>query len=106
FDLRPFPPGQLDRVINGPAERATRAGRRLSIEHRLTDRLLADFSEGADTLPLLGFALEKLYHKYGGHGDLTLDDREAIPGPRGPAAYGCFPRTPPTSPPPSLPGPR
>ena len=80
FDLRPFPPGQFDRVINGPAERATRAGRRLIIEPRLTDRLLADFSEGADTLPLLGFALEKLYHKYGGDGDLTLEDYEAIRG--------------------------
>jgi len=80
FDLRPFPPGQFDRVINGPAERATQAGRRLIIEPRLTDRLLADFSEGADTLPLLGFALEKLYHKYGGDGDLTLEDYEAIRG--------------------------
>jgi Novel STAND NTPase 1/TIR domain/WD domain, G-beta repeat len=80
FDLRPFPPGQFDRVINGPAERATQAGRRLIIEPRLTDRLLADFSEGADTLPLLGFALEKLYHKYGGDGDLTLEDYEAVRG--------------------------
>jgi hypothetical protein len=80
FDLRPFPPGQFDRVINGPAERATQAGRRLIIEPRLTDRLLADFSEGADTLPLLGFALEKLYHKYGGDGDLTLADYEASRG--------------------------
>src|SRR4029434_4324244 len=27
FDLRPFPPGQFDRVINVPAERATQPGR-------------------------------------------------------------------------------
>jgi WD40 repeat protein len=80
FDLRPFPPGQFERVINGPAERATAAGRRLKIEPRLTERLLTDFAEGADTLPLLGFALEKLYHKYGSDGDLTLEDYEAIRG--------------------------
>jgi hypothetical protein len=80
FDLRPFPPSQLERVINGPAERATQAGRRLTIEPRLTERLLTDFSAGADTLPLLGFALEKLYHKYGTDGDLTLEEYEAIRG--------------------------
>ena len=80
FDLRPFPPGQFERVINGPAERATQAGRKLIIDSRLTERLLTDFSEGADTLPLLGFALEKLYHKYGSDGDLTLEDYEAIRG--------------------------
>jgi hypothetical protein len=80
FDLRPFPPGQFERVINGPAERVTKAGRKLTIDSRLTERLLTDFSEGADTLPLLGFALEKLYHKYGSDGDLTLEDYEAIRG--------------------------
>ncbi|MGH8567248.1 MAG: WD40 repeat domain-containing protein, partial [Gammaproteobacteria bacterium] len=80
FDLRPFPPGQFERVINGPAERATRAGRKLAIDSRLTERLLADFSGGADTLPLLGFALEKLYHKFGSDGDLTLEEYEGIRG--------------------------
>jgi len=80
FDLRPFPPGQFERVINGPAERATRAGRKLTIDSRLTERLLADFSGGADTLPLLGFALEKLYHKFGSDGDLTLEEYEGIRG--------------------------
>ena len=80
FDLRPFPLGQFERVINGPAERATQAGRKLTNDSRLTERLLTDFSEGADTLPLLGFALEKLYHKYGSDGDLTLEDYEAIRG--------------------------
>jgi hypothetical protein len=77
FDLCPFPPGQFERVINGPAERATCAGRKLTIDSRLTERLLVDFSEGADTLPLLGFALEKLYHKFGSDGDLTLEEYEA-----------------------------
>ncbi len=80
FDLRPFPLVQFERVINGPAERATRAGRKLTIDSRLTERLLADFSGGADTLPLLGFALEKLYHKFGSDGDLTLEEYEGIRG--------------------------
>jgi WD40 repeat protein len=80
FDLKPFPQGQFERVINGPAERATKAGRKLIIDSRLTERLLADFSGGTDTLPLLGFALEKLYHKYGSDGDLTLEEYEAIRG--------------------------
>jgi hypothetical protein len=48
FDLRPFSPSQFERVINGPAERATQAGRKLTIDSRLTDRLLADFSEYED----------------------------------------------------------
>lgn len=80
FDLRPFPPNQFERVINGPAERATAVGRRLKIEPQLSDRLLADFSEGADTLPLLGFTLEKLYLKYGGDGDITLDEYHDVRG--------------------------
>ncbi|MDQ3564278.1 MAG: hypothetical protein M3436_09100 [Pseudomonadota bacterium] len=80
FDLRPFAPGQFERVINGPAERATRAGWKLTIDSRLTERLLADFSGGADTLPLLSFALEKLYHKFGSDGDLTLEEYEGIRG--------------------------
>ena len=61
---------------NAPPKRAGNS----SIDSRLTERLLTDFSEGADTLPLLGFALEKLYHKYGSDGDLTLEDYEAIRG--------------------------
>ncbi len=80
FDLRPFPHSQFERVINGPAERATQSGRKLIVDSRLTERLLADFSAGADTLPLLGFALEKLYHKYGSDGDLTLEEYEDIRG--------------------------
>lgn len=80
FDLRPLPAGQFERVINGPAERATQAGRKLTIDSRLTERRLDDFSGGADTLPLLGFALEKLYHKYGSDGNLTLEEYEYIRG--------------------------
>lgn len=80
FDLRPIPPEQFERVINGPAERSTRAGRKLIIEPSLTERLLDDFKKGADTLPLLGFVLEKLYLEYGTDGDLTLKEYQRIRG--------------------------
>lgn len=82
LDLRPFPVGQFERVINGPAERSSKGNktRPLKIEPALSDRLLKDFAQGADTLPLLAFALEKLYHKYGSDGDLTLEEYESIRG--------------------------
>ena len=82
LDLRPFPTGQFERVINGPAERSTKGNpsRPLKVEPALSDRLLADFAQGADTLPLLGFALEKLCHKYASDGDLTLAEYEGIRG--------------------------
>ena len=82
LDLRPFPTGQFERVINGPAERSTKGNppRPLKVEPALSRRLLDDFAQGADTLPLLGFALEKLYHKYGSDGDLKLEEYEYIRG--------------------------
>ena len=60
-DLKPMPREQFKEVILGPARRATESGRPLEIEPALVDRLLQDWTEGADTLPLLSLTLERMY---------------------------------------------
>ena len=63
FDhLKPMPPAGYKEVITGPARRATAAGRRLTVEPALVERLLAETADGADALPLLALTLERLYH--------------------------------------------
>ncbi|WP_040776306.1 nSTAND1 domain-containing NTPase [Nocardia pneumoniae] len=79
-DLKPMPPAQFKEVITGPAERATTAGRPLTIEPALVDRLLADSAQGADTLPLLALTLEHLYCDFGACGNLTLAQYQAMGG--------------------------
>jgi len=79
-ELRPLPAAQFTEVITGPAKRASAAGRRLTVEPALVDRLLADSSEGADALPLLALTLERLYCDYGDDGDLTVAEYEAMGG--------------------------
>lgn len=71
-DLRPMPPAQFREVITGPASRAFVDGRQLEVEEALVDRLVSDCTDGADTLPLLGLILDKLYRKYGNDGKLEL----------------------------------
>ena len=56
------------------------AGRRLSVEPALVDRLLAETAEGADALPLLALTLERLYGDYGDDGDLTVAEYESMGG--------------------------
>jgi hypothetical protein len=79
-ELRPMPVAQFKEVILGPAARATAAGRPLRVQPDLVDRLLADASEGADTLPLLSLTLARLYADFEGSGELTLTGYEAIGG--------------------------
>ena len=80
FDqLKPMPPGGYAEVIIGPARRATAAGRRLSIESALVERL-AETANGADALPLLALTLERLYRDFGADGDLTVADYESMGG--------------------------
>ena len=79
-DLKPMPPAGFKEVITGPARRATAAGRRLSIDPALVERLLADSAEGADALPLLALTLERLYSDFGADGELTVDEYEAMGG--------------------------
>jgi len=81
-DLKPMPPGQFKEVIVGPARRATDGGRPLQIEPALVDGLLADCTDGADTLPLLSLMLARLFDDYGDDGDLTLAEYQAMGGMR------------------------
>ena len=69
-------------MITGPARRATAAGRRLSVEPALVQRLLADTAESADALPLLALTLQRLHRDFGGDGNLTAAEyeHEAIGG--------------------------
>lgn len=80
IDLAPIPAGAYGDVIRGPAERATLAGHKLTVHEPLVDALLADVEAGGskDALPLLAFALERLYLQYGADGDLTLTEYEAM----------------------------
>src|SRR5262249_41674719 len=79
FSLPPIPHTDFRAVIEGPAERSTRAGRKLTVAPALTDRLLSD-AEGADALPLLAFTLEWLLVEYGSDCELWLDDYQALGG--------------------------
>ena len=83
--LLPMPRGAYQTVIEGPAARLEGKSRNLSIEPRLTQRLLEDIEQGggSDALPLLAFTLEQLYLEYGGGGTLKLADYEAFGGIRG-----------------------
>ncbi|MFI7670621.1 TIR domain-containing protein [Nocardia sp. NPDC049526] len=78
-DLKPMPQAQFKEVICGPARRAREAGSKLSFAPDLVDRLLDDWSRGADTLPLLSLTLARLYQDYG-DAEITLAEYEAMGG--------------------------
>ncbi|SNY80635.1 WD40 repeat [Nocardia amikacinitolerans] len=78
-DLKPMPQAQFKEVICGPARRARQAGSKLAFAPELVDRLLDDWSHGADTLPLLSLTLARLYQDYG-DGEITLAEYEAMGG--------------------------
>ncbi|HEY0555540.1 MAG TPA: TIR domain-containing protein, partial [Thermoanaerobaculia bacterium] len=82
FNLPPLAPGNYRSVIEGPADRASDAGRPLSLEPELVEALLAE-SQDEDALPLLGFTLERLYVEHGGDGELTRADYDALGGVQG-----------------------
>ena len=79
-DLKPMRPDRFREVILGPAGRTLVRGRPLQIQPELVDRLVADCSEGGETLPLLSLALARLYRDYGDDGDLRLDEHTALGG--------------------------
>jgi WD40 repeat protein len=68
FDLPRMPATALKEVIEGPT-RLPGAG--IAIDVNLTEQLIQDF-EGADTLPLLAFTLERLVMDHGTDGRLEL----------------------------------
>ncbi len=83
-DLKPMPPAGYTEVITGPARRASAAGRRLTIEPALVERLLAETAEGADALPLLaldaGAALPRLRRRRRPDGGRVRVDGRDGPG--------------------------
>ena len=79
-ELRPMPPANFKEVIVGPAQRATKAGRTLTVQTDLVERLQRDSAHGADSLPLLSLTLALLYEDYGSTGELTVDGYEAMGG--------------------------
>ncbi|MGW6424558.1 nSTAND1 domain-containing NTPase [Nocardia sp. NPDC055053] len=79
-DLKPPPVTEYKGVITGPADRATAAGLRLSLDPALVARLLDDATGGADSLPLLALTLSRLYLDYGSTGRLALADYESMGG--------------------------
>ncbi|MFG1774425.1 TIR domain-containing protein [Nocardia salmonicida] len=78
-DLKPMPQAQFKEVIVGPVRRASEAGAELSFAPDLVERLLDDWSRGADTLPLLSLTLARLYQDYG-DGEITLAHYESLGG--------------------------
>ena len=82
LSLSPMSSAEFKAVIEGPATRATAAGRKLIVEPALTERLLED-GQGPDALPLLAFTLERMLVEHGGDGDLRLSEYEALGGVRG-----------------------
>jgi WD40 repeat protein len=82
FNLPPIAQAEFKSVIEGPARRVTEAGGKLVIDPALTERLIAD-AQGADSLPLLGFTLERLYTDFGRDGRLTLAEYESVGGMQG-----------------------
>jgi formylglycine-generating enzyme required for sulfatase activity len=85
LNLPPMPKGSYAEVIKGPASRLADSERPLKLEGSLVDALLLDIDEGGgkDALALLAFTLERLYSEYGGRGQLTLADYQALGGIRG-----------------------
>jgi WD40 repeat protein len=81
-DLKPMPAALFQEVITGPAARSTAGGHPLTVEPRLVERLLADTTEGADTLPMLSLTLSRLYQDYAVDHQLTLDEYDAMGGMR------------------------
>jgi WD40 repeat protein len=79
-DLKPMRPDRFREVILGPAARTLVRGRPLQIQPELVDRLVADSSEGGETLPLLSLALARLFRDYAEDGDLRLDEHAALGG--------------------------
>ncbi|MFD4460057.1 TIR domain-containing protein [Nocardia sp. NPDC058480] len=78
-DLKPMPQAQFKEVIVGPVRRAREAGAELSFAPDLVERLLDDWSRGADTLPLLSLTLARLFRDYG-DGEITLAHYESLGG--------------------------
>jgi formylglycine-generating enzyme required for sulfatase activity len=77
YDLRAIPAFRIDRVIEEPAKRYG-----VKIDVMLVDALMEDAPE-EDALPLLAFALQRLWRQYAVSGQLTFDNYHKIGGLKG-----------------------
>jgi tetratricopeptide (TPR) repeat protein len=80
FSLDMMQAGSYREVIEGPARLAQ--PKPLKIDPRLTLAILEDIAK-QDALPLLAFALERLYENFAAEGRLTLAHYEALGGLKG-----------------------
>ena len=72
FTLDTLPMEQIGELIRGPAEVTG-----LTVEDGLLTAATKD-AANTDALPLLAFALRELYERFGGNGDLTLDEYQRL----------------------------
>lgn len=79
-ELRPLQPARFAEVIQGPAERATAAGSRLTVRDDLVERLLADCADSANPLPLLSLTMWRLHLDYAAARELTSAEYTAMGG--------------------------
>ena len=77
YDLRALPVFRFDTVVVEPAKRYG-----VRIDDVLVDGLMEDAPK-EDALPLLAFALQRLWQQYGGAGQLTKENYEKVGGLKG-----------------------
>ena len=72
FNLLPLPLERIGEIVRGPARIAG-----LEVEESLVARITQD-AETTDALPLVAFALRRLYDRFGGDGRLKLVEYESL----------------------------
>jgi formylglycine-generating enzyme required for sulfatase activity len=77
YDLRALPVFRFDSVVEEPARRY-----QVTVDHALVDALMEDAPK-EDALPLLAFALQRLWDQYAATGALTRANYDKVGGLRG-----------------------
>jgi formylglycine-generating enzyme required for sulfatase activity len=77
YDLRALPVFRFDNVVEEPAKRYS-----VEVSNALVDSLMDDAPK-EDALPLLAFALQRLWRQYAASGVLTRDNYDKVGGLRG-----------------------
>jgi formylglycine-generating enzyme required for sulfatase activity len=77
YDLRAIPAFRFDSVVEEPAKRYG-----VEVDNALVDALMEDAPK-EDALPLLAFALQRLWRQYAASGTLTKDNYDGVGGLRG-----------------------
>ena len=85
FALLPMPRGAYQTVIERPAQRLAKTGRKFEIDPGLTQALLEDLEKGggSDALPLLSFTLEQLFRDHEAAGRIAHEDYQKFGGLKG-----------------------